>query len=1207
MTDRMKLTAAQKSAAIDRVDENIALRSGAGCGKTLVLGHRFNQLLIKYRGEENPLNRFVALTFTDKAAMEMTRRVRRLLSERAAKSNSAADRRKLRSWLEELPNARISTIHSFCASLLRSWAVEAGIDPNFTICANDYVSDSMLSEAVDKAVLEAVEAGREDIAALLTKIPYGSVAEMVFTLVDRRLDWNAADYADADAILARWRRKLKDTGQEALAELKNSSRLAGKLDTIEALPCSKADDKLNIWRSERLAAARKIIASPAGATGDDFKQFSESPGNIGSPAAWGGKEEISKARNRMKEVFAELADYAQYFDTPGEPDRQSAESLAALVSLACGADAIYTADKRQRGLLDFTDLLQHANRLIFEQPDRIAAMQEQIDQLLIDECQDTNAFQVRMLLKLMFGDAEPTAADGKLFVVGDAKQSIYRFRGAQVEVFEDLCRRLGRNKQEDLDISFRTHEAGVEFVNHLFERMMPGYTPIRAFRKQSPQQPSVEIILAGPEDKEEGIAGAAHASALQAAVTARRIREMLDAGERIVWDESAGGWRAVQPRDIAILFSRRTNSLMYERELAAHGVPYYVLAGTGFFRQQEVFDMLNALRVVDNPFDDIAFCGVLRSGMFGLDDNTLMHIAETFKPPYLPAMAGSDMACVPAGPQRESLKFAVELLSSLHRRKDAVDMDELFGTLLTETGYEAVLLSQFEGKRRLGNVRKLVEMAREASAGGLALAEFIAQTDEMILYESRYEQAAVVGEQENVVRIMTIHKAKGLEFPVVFVPDLNVQRQGHRGMLLSRLDWGLTLKLDADGEDDDNDDKKKNDEKLPLSFRVAKKLEDADQMNEDIRALYVAATRHRDFLVLVGANWRTAGGRFRDGKNNYLSRIDDILGVAEAADSGRNITYGGGRFTAAVKCISPKPPSHRGGSKKKLPIQMASCGESLAAELTAAAVSAVPPPLLGPLSPHTGMVQLAVTALGDFEHCPMLYRWRYDLRVPSRMLAGEPAAAGDSLDPLTLGTLYHRCMELLDVNSPQSAETLLRLAAADTHIDDAQVLPLAGQFGDILEKFRSHPLFKELRQAKQTFCELDFVLNCGPAVLRGQIDLIFQDSAGRWHIVDYKSDRLAPADIAEHSERYRLQMLLYCLAASKYLNVPPAEARLYFLRSGLTHTFPISPETLAAAESRAAELAERLIAAGRAGDFRTISPNDACSFCPYGRLCKVNA
>ncbi len=1200
MTDRTDLTPTQKSAAIERTGENLALRSGAGCGKTLVLGRRFAELLVKYRGGENPLNRFVALTFTDKAAIEMIQRVRRLLSEMAAKSKGA-DRVKLRSWLEELPEARISTIHSFCASLLRSWAVEAGIDPNFAICANDYVSDSLLNEAVDKAVLEAVEAGRQDVATLLTRISYSSVAEVVFRLVDRQLDWNAADYAEPDTILARWRRMLDDARKASLAGLKNNRQLADELDAIEAIPCSKADDKLNVWRAGMLAAARRIIKSPQSVAAEDFSRLAESPGNSGSPAAWGGKENISTARGRMKDVFGELADYSQYFAEPGDADAQAAESLAAMVSLARDADAIYTAAKRQRGLLDFTDLLHHAGRLIFERPDMVASLRRQIDQLLIDECQDTSDFQVRMLLKLLFDDAEPTAADGRLFVVGDAKQSIYRFRGAQVEVFEKLCDRLGSSRQEDLDISFRTHEAGVEFVNHLFERIMPGYTPIKSNRKQSLPQPSVEIILAEPNDKEEPIAGAAHAAALQAAVTARRIREMLDGKERIVWDKSAEDWRAVQPRDIAILFSRRTNSLMYERQLAAHGVPYYVLAGTGFFNQQEVFDMLNALRAVDNPFDDIAFFGALRSGMFGLDDNTLMHIAGNFPPPYLPSMAGSDMACVPPGSQRRSLQFAVELLGSLHRKKDAVDIGELAEQLLRETGYEAVLLSQFEGRRRLGNVRKLVEMGREASAGGMALAEFIAQTDEIIVHENRYEQAAVVGEQENVVRIMTIHKAKGLEFPVVFVPDLNSQRRGHKGMLLSRLDWGLTLKLEADSKDDENG----GDEKLPLSFRLAKKLEDRDQINEDVRAMYVAATRHKDFLVFVGANWRTKDGEFCKG-NNPLKEIDHSIGITDAIGAERNIAYAGGRFTAAVKLMSPKSPAHRGG-KKNLPMQKASDGQSLAAEMIAAARKAPAPPLLGPLNPEAGSVQLAVTALGDFEHCPMLYRWRYDLRAPTHTPAGK-LAAGDSIDPLTLGTLYHRCMELLDVDSPQPAETLLRLAAADMHIEDAApVFSLAGQLGDILEKFRSHPLRDELRQAKQTFRELDFVLNCGPATLRGQIDLIFQDHSGRWHIVDYKSDRLDPADIAAHAERYRLQMLLYCLAAAKYLDVPPAEARLYFLRNGLTHTFSISPDTLAAAESHAAALAERLIAAGRAGDFAAGSLKDACNFCPYGRLCKIRA
>ena len=169
-------------------------------------------------------------------------------------------------------------------------------------------------------------------------------------------------------------------------------------------------------------------------------------------------------------------------------------------------------------------------------------------------------------------------------------------------------------------------------------------------------------------------------------------------------------WRAVRPGDVAILFARMTNSLDYERQLQLRGIPYHVLSGTGFFRQQEVFDVLNALRVIDNPFDDVALFGMLRGGMFGLDDNALMHVAETLDPPYLPALTRiADDGDCEKNPRKafrglsehrsETLAFAIGLLGALHRRKDTVGIDSLIARLLEETGYEATLGSQFHGRR----------------------------------------------------------------------------------------------------------------------------------------------------------------------------------------------------------------------------------------------------------------------------------------------------------------------------------------------------------------------------------------------------------------------------------------------------------------------------------------------------------------------------
>ena len=1225
MNEAFELTPAQQAAGVDRIGESLALLSGAGCGKTFVLARRFTELLLADRGDgDDALSRLVALTFTEKAAVEMSQRVRAILTA-LAESAQGQTRRKLLRWIDELPEARISTIHGFCSSLLRSRAIEAGVDPSFTVCADSLLASRLADESADRALLAAVEAQHAGAVRLLETYTFTQLAEAMAVILDRRTAFSADHYADAERIVERWDGRVRHLRDEAWARMDADADLRQMLDDLAAFECTDDGDRLLPIRDELLDAAGWILADRAERTVGSFARVNDvRAGNCGSDRNWGSERGSAKrVRHAMKAVIQAVDQYALHAEDLGEADRQAAAALAALVELAGRAQAIYAAEKRKRGLLDFTDLLAKTEQLLRDRPGVRRGLAERIGQLLIDECQDTDAFQVAMLSRLVLPEADdPSAAPtpGRLFVVGDPKQSIYRFRGAQVEVFADLCDRLGPDNTERLDLSFRTHGAGVAFVNDLFARLMgDDYSPVEARRAACPPAPSVEIVLAGIPGGQ--VTSAAEASAAQAGATAQRIREMLDAGERIVWDRQAETWRQVQAGDIAILFARMTNSLEYERQLQNRGVPYYVVAGSGFFRRQEVLDVLNALGVVDNAFDDVAFMGVLRSGLFALDDNALMHLAEAMEPPYLPALteavaAGKldDMLGDRLGEVRlAALKEAVNLLGGLGRLKDALGVDRVTERLLAATGYEAALLAQQQGKRMLGNVRLLLDRARSAGAQGTVLADFLTQMKDLVLHEARYEQAAVAGEADNVVRIMTIHKAKGIEFPVVILPDLNAARRTGGDDLLVRSDWGLTWRS-AGGRPYEDEDAPE-----PLSARLARTMETRDQHAEDIRKWYVAVTRHEDHLVLVGADWRGADGQFRSG-GCFMSQMDEHLHIADAVDEGRQtIPYADGRYVAAVRrwhglsggAVAPAQAESL-GHRGPVPTgrRMMDAAED-AADLARAIVAAggdraAAPPLVGPVSPDIGTVALAVSTLGAFERCEMFYNWRYTLRVPevatARPAPGAPAPA--PLDPATLGTLYHRCMELLDVTDPQPAETLVERAAGELDLLDVPGLDrVAAEFETMLADFGQHDLCRSLAGARADLRELDFEMQVGSALLRGQIDLLFQDAHRAWHIVDYKSDRVGPEGAAAHAEPYQLQMLTYALAAAKHLGQPPTDAMLYFLRPSAVCRIDTSAAAIARAEDRIGGIARRLITAARSGQYARCSPS-GCTACPYRPLCR---
>ena len=1211
----LQLTDAQRAAAVEAVRQNTVLTSGAGCGKTAVLARRFAELLRDRAGRDDGLNCLVAVTFTDKAAVQMRQRLASLLDD-LAREATGDEAEQLRAWIDELPEARISTIHSFCTGLLRSHAITAGVDPAFAVLADPLVAGQMVDEAVYRAVVSAVEGGDQRLADLLSRTSFESVLDTVGQLVNRRIDFDAADYADADMILTRWEKQLTTDRQAAWERLRGDAALSTALDALADIPCSDPADKLAEMRDGQLELARQVLTDLDAWTAETLDQLAKKPGGKGKKDSWGGAEIVKDVRSRLRALAETFEPLAVYTHDLTELDAAAAAHLATLIALAEDAETLYAQAKRARGALDFVDLLAQTDRLLAERPELRKQLAAGLDQLLVDECQDTDRLQMELLWSLVAGEESPTPAPGRLFIVGDAKQSIYRFRGADAGVFQDVAGRLGDDSHLSLDRSFRTHRAGVAFVNHLFDPLLADYEPIEAHRDDVPPAAPVELLLAGLADGGTEMK-APEATAIQAAVTAGRIRELIDSGEPVVWDRQASAYRPARFNDVAILFVRMTTSADYERELAALDIPYYVVAGAGFFHQQEVFDVLNALRVIDDPFNDVALLGVLRSSLVGLDDNALVHLAQTHTRPYLPGLPSDELAERLGPAAAATLTQTVQALGDLHACKDAIALDELVARVVEAFSYEPTLLSQAQGKRKVGNVRLLASHARSAGAEGMSLADFITQMDKLTLTDARYEQAATAGEADNVVRLMTIHKAKGLEFPVVIVPDLNAGSRGPTGRLLWRPDWGWTFKASADpeeqaayGEPDE-----------PQSVTLARAREKLDDRAETLRKYYVALTRHEDRLILVGADWRTKEG-FPTASSSFLRTLDDQLGLFGAVDAGDDtLAYAWDGQTYAARIERRVGLSNTRRQRRSLGqglLNDSSDGADFARRVLALGDETADLPLVGPLPASAGRAELAVTALCDFLNCPMLYRWRYELRVPSSILPGTDtrSSSGTSVDAATAGTFFHRCMELLDFDdlglsrgqqvAHPTAERLAGQAAAEMDLTAEQATILTAELTEMLDTFKSHDLYQAIATSQQTSRELDFVISAGPATLRGQIDLLVQGDDGAWRIVDYKSDRIGDTpstdDVATHSTHHELQMRIYATAAARHLGAPPTEATLYYLRPGVTHTLPLDAATIASIETELGQLAEHLIVTQRSGAF-SADRKDACDYCPYRALC----
>ena len=1183
-------TAAQR-ASIERTDLSMAVTSGAGCGKTYVLTQRYLRLLDQ-DGRPDAPSRIVAVTFTDKAALEMRQRVAAELSRR--------DDPLAAQWRRGLTDARISTIHGFASSLLRAWPVEAGVDPAFTVLADEFRRTRMREAACQEALRAGLTRRPQEMAELLTATGYVQVLDMLATLVDERWRWMVArQYEDSDKTLEMWRER-REVLAEAAWKAPEVRAARGEVEELARLRCQNPSDKLAVHLCEQVKIMAELLDDPDSRMPESFARI-ETAGNMGSAQAWGSKEQLVEIRARLRRLVELFRGLALLYEPFNDRDVLSARLLAVLTQVARDAVRRYRAAKRRGGLLDFVDLQLGARALLRQEIVRRQVAQG-ISQLLIDEFQDTDSLQHELLYAAVNADGRKTPP-GRVFFVGDAKQSIYRFRGAEVEVFERARQAIDVAGRQNLDLNFRTHRHGLALVNRIFARPMgESYEPLVAHRPDVPTLPAAEVILAEcPDDADADIRYRAGARA-----TAERIARMLADGEKRVRDDAQREWRPVKAGDIAILLPRLKHTGPFEEALDEHGVPYYVVAGAGLFSQQEVHDLVSALRAIDNPLDDIALMGFLRGGLVGLDDNVLAHLAMSVQPPYRINLRDSGAGGLPAAlaqrlaaPAAARLSWAIVLLETLSAAKDACGPDALIRRLLEQTGYEAVLLAQHQGRRKVGNIRRVLAHAASAAAAGAALREFIDFVAALTMQEVRAEQAATETESGDVVRLMTIHKAKGLEFPVVFLADLNYQPLSRFENFNVRGPLGLTLR--GGGDDEDAGD--------PQSWVTARMLEREAEKAEDLRTFYVAVTRHRDFIAFVGALEQNEDGTL--GKSGSMLRLlNDSLGLGAA-----RVDLGDGAVLL-VNSVKTSRPRRRGRQSALDKLCLKSDGPTQLGgrllELGRSLGDGQALPLLG--APATGgPPRISPRGLSLLAQCHALYRWHYELRVPRQMPAmRDEASALSALDGPTEESVLARCLQLVDLSRPQGAGPLIRQALGE-HGLMLDSRPTGRELQAMLSALEKHPLWQTLRDARRLWRPVEFATRTSHLEIAGAIDVLFQDAAGLWQFVIFCADDIVPADVAACAKSRALQVDLCVRAAAKLLtqagelagDAPPHAdliATLYFLRPGVAHRLEPGAVCGTECETLLRILAERLASCRRTGQWSRCR-GEHCGFCQHRQFC----
>ena len=1096
-----------------RAEGSVAVRAGAGSGKTTVLAHRFLHLL-RPRAEAVPLvedvGRILAITFTEKAAAEMKQKIHVLLGVELDRA-IGGERRYWERVRRELLAAQVSTIHAFCARVLRENPLEARIDPRATIL-DEHESHGYVEAAVEEELVDRVRRG--DPAARELVLRYGlrhgrqggAVGVSVRLLAS--LGRMGRDEAWLAAALER-QEALAPAATEGVREA--AARIAVHVGTALGTP----RDTPGMARLREAWPPLEAMLDGMGRAGTpreavETNRLEDLCRLLGGARLASVRDDLRLDGLRLRGVLAEESGFLAAL----APARRLTGLLAAL-------GAALRERKRVDGVLTFDDLIAEARALLVSHPAVGARYARELRAILVDEFQDTDAVQAEVIEQL----ARPGVP---LFLVGDEKQSIYGFRGADVTVFRRARERLGG--ELPLGRNFRSVPGVLDFVNALAAATMqvPAEIPapdrdhwtvfdpehrLVADRSATSTRPSVSLVTFAREHARRALS-AAEARELEARVLAGVITELHERADQ-----------PVRYGDIAVLFRALDQVKAYEYALRRSAIPHYVVKGRGFFQCQEVRDVASLLATIADARNGVALAAVLRSPFFALDDALLARLAwpAGAERPALTRRFGASETFADLGDAAPRLVVIRDLLRRLRALRSRATIADLLTEALAATDFEAVCLTQFQGAQKVANVRKLIELARDAERRRFfTLRDFVALVEDLGERQPREPEAQLVGEQDDVVRMMTIHQAKGLEFPVVVLVDLGRRLERDNDTAVIDEDLGVLVAPVAGAG-------------LHPQSQARLEAYRARAWNrtraEHARLLYVAGTRARDELVLLegkGQNRYLASGE--GDRHVWCHQIWDLLGreplrafvAGNEAETVLPVPGGGAVRVVAAAGYLERRRSEPPGDPAPV--------EAPATDVERALVARV----LDFRPPAPVEVVTSPTALADFRRCPRQFWYRHVIGLPERGTGGTRATL--------LGTAAHGVLEAIDLATADDAD-VEREVAARPEIPLLRPGERARLAADLCAAVAT--LGAELRAGLEIVGrEVPFVLPLPrrqPRVfLQGRIDVLGR--RGSVPLVrDYKYATPSDAAVAAYADQ---------LAAYRLAVAADAAGELVFLRDG---------------------------------------------------------
>ncbi len=1239
---------------IEMRDRNILVSAAAGSGKTAVLVER---ILERVTDPEHPvdIDRLLIMTFTRAAAGEMRTRLAGALE---AKLEEHPEDERLARQAALLHNAQITTIHGFCAYVIQNYFHMVDLDPGYRVA--DQGECRLLMGDVAR---EVIEAGYEEKSPAYDRFVESYSAgktdegleELLLQLYDFAMshpwpeqsldEWEAA-YTLPEGDSAQtppWLREIWDQAEKYLLEARKITErnlalalgpsgpymyekaLLGDLELIDELLTLRAYD--DMWQA---------LEKPS------FLRLSPVKDPLVSEVC---REQIQEGRKQVKSLLAELGE--NFFPVSEEEVRATMadcrECIHVLVSLTKQFMETYAARKREKNILDFSDLEHFALEILLKKEGGEIKLTQaarelslRYEEVMVDEYQDSNLVQ-EYLMNAVSGWAKQR---DNLFMVGDVKQSIYRFRMARPELFMDKMKRYAlasaaedrktgahaeageagaqkdtaeaevrnpaetgvqeadvRDQRIDLHRNFRSRAQVLDSVNYLFFQIMreelggveydqaAALNPGAVFPpKEREEFARTELMFVETGDEERMHTGMSERE-LEAMAIAGRIRQIV--GKEQILDPASGTYRNVEYGDIVILLRTMEGwADTFAEVLASQGIPAYAVSKTGYFSAREVVTVLNFLRICDNPRQEIPYTAVLHSPLVGCGVQELAQIrVEIPETPVYQAVEayakqGSNAAL------RDKLKDFLGLLEEMRRKAAYVPIHAFILEVFEKTGYREYVSALPGGQGRAANLDMLVEKAsayEKTSYRGLF--HFIRYIDSLQSYQVDFGEGSVT-DGTNMVEIMSIHKSKGLEFPVVFVAGMgkNFNTQEQRSALVLHPELGI-------GADAVYPEYRS---RIPTLLKQVIKMRVRDEnLGEELRVLYVALTRAKEKLILTGTVKNM--DKKIQGSLDLLTDPEERLSymklskvriywdwILPAVLRHRDFA---GILDAYGWVSNPSHPLYQSGPgmymtvlhREDLVVQQVErqvTGAMAKERLQQIAGEQPKEPLLQELSrrfsyryPYEDRREIPVkVSVSDLKHQRQdedSYEYYFEPDVvpliPRFMEAEQEAYIGAAR-----GTVYHRVMECLDygrLEEPEDIRRQLVQMEKDGRLDETMAACV--QTGDIWN-FAASPLGQRMKKAALQGClfrERPFVL-LRPAsdlnrqwtdeedvLIQGIIDAYFLEGE-EIVLVDYKTDQVFPGREGELTERYQVQLRSYAQALRKLTGRKVKEIYIYSFTLG---------------------------------------------------------